>query len=117
METEKAHAMKRIALVLALVAAASPALAISRYNSLSMTCEQARNAVRREGAVIFRYPSKRAKGMTLYDRYVVDGNFCDIERYAEWVNIPTRNDPTCPVLNCQLKNNLDGMQFIPDNHL
>ena len=47
--------MKKIALALALVLTASPALAISRYNPLAMSCQSVRAAIHNEGAVIFRY--------------------------------------------------------------
>lgn len=105
-------------LVLAVViaaSAASPTLAISRLNPLSMSCESARAAVHNHGAVIFRWTSPR--GLPLYDRFVRDSGYCDGNQYAEWKNIPTRDDKTCPVLNCQNIDNLDGTFIIPDHRL
>jgi hypothetical protein len=107
------RSMKKIALALALVLAASPALAISRYNALSMTCQSMRAAIHNEGAVILRYPSKRVPGMTLYDRYVRNSDYCDGVNYAEWTSIPSRDNPRCQVLNCQPSSNREGMFFIP----
>lgn len=52
--------MKKIALALMLVLAASPALAISRYNPLTMSGANVRAAIHNQGAVIFRYQSPRA---------------------------------------------------------
>ncbi|NKF30610.1 hypothetical protein HER21_29545, partial [Pseudomonas sp. BGM005] len=49
--------MKKIALALMLVLVASPALAISRYNPLTMSCASVRAAIHNQGAVIFRYQS------------------------------------------------------------
>lgn len=106
--------MKKMVLALAVIMAASPALAISRYNSQSMSCQSARAAVHNEGAVILRYPSKRVAGMSLYDRYVRNSRFCDANKYAEWTTIPTKDNPRCRVLNCQNIDNLDGMFIVPD---
>ena len=44
--------MKRLIVVSFLVLAAFPAHAISRYNSMSMSCSAAQQLVLREGAVI-----------------------------------------------------------------
>ena len=93
--------MKTLILIAASLLAASPALAISRYNSQSMSCAAARQAVLEQRAVIFRYPSKRVAGMTLYDRYVRDNRQCDSHEYAERAYIPTRDNPKCPVLACE----------------
>lgn len=92
----------RIALVMiAVTLVAQPALAISRYNSTALTCDQVRQRVINEGAVILRYPSTRVKGMTLYDRYVTRNAQCDPHEYAERAYVPTRDTARCPVLNCQ----------------
>lgn len=95
--------------------AASPSFAISRLNPLTMSCESARAAVHNQGAVIFRWSSPR--GLPLYDRFVRNSGYCDVNQYAEWKNIPTRDDKTCPVLNCQNIDNLDGLFIIPDYRL
>ncbi len=108
---------KTVLFVAAAVLAASPAMAISRYNSLTITCNRARAAIHNEGAVIFRYPSTRVRGMALFDRYVRNSRFCDANKYAEWTRIPTKDNPQCPVLNCQNIDNLDGTFIIPNNSL
>ncbi|TCU36636.1 hypothetical protein [Rhizobium azibense] len=107
--------MKKLAVAAAIFLAASPSLAISRYNPMSMTCQSARAAIHNQGAVIFRWTSPR--GLPIYDRYVRNSRYCDSNEYAEWKNIPTRDDRSCPVLNCQSIDNLDGMFFIPNNSL
>ncbi len=109
--------MKKMVLALAVVMAASPAFAISRYNSQSMSCQSARAAIHNEGAVILRYPSKRVQGMTLYDRYIRNSRYCEANEYAEWTTIPTKDNPRCRVLNCQNIDNLDGMFIVPDYSL
>ncbi|RDJ13822.1 hypothetical protein [Rhizobium grahamii] len=109
--------MKNLVVVIAFIMAASPALAISRYNSLSMSCQAARASIHNEGAVILRYPSKRVSGMTLYDRYIRDSTYCDAHQYAAWTTIPTKDNPRCHVLNCQNIDNRDGMFIVPYNIL
>ena len=107
--------MKKLVLTIAIVLVASPSFAISRLNPLSMTCQSARAAIHNQGAVIFRYQSPR--GLPLYDRYVRNSNYCDATDYAEWTHIPSKDDPRCPVLNCQNIDNLDGMLFVPHYQL
>jgi hypothetical protein len=55
--------------------------------------------------------------MTLFDRYVRNTHFCDANKYAEWTNVPSKDDPSCGVLNCQNIDNLDGMALVPLNSL
>ena len=101
--------------VLATIVAASPAAAISRYDTQSLTCDQVRQRVISEGAVILRYPSKRVPGMTLYDRYVTRNAQCESHEYAERAYVPTRDVARCPVLNCQNYDPLPGRFGKPVN--
>jgi hypothetical protein len=75
--------------------------AISRYNSLSMSCERAQAVVRQEGAAILRYHSTRNPSLPLYDRYVANGSYCQIDEYARLDYVPTSDAANCPVLKCQ----------------
>ncbi len=84
-----------------LLSASVPAEAISRYNSLSMTCARVQAAVQNEGAVILRYPSTRDPSLTLYDRYVADGRFCAVGEVADNAWIPTSDRRNCFVRNCK----------------
>jgi hypothetical protein len=95
--------MKRAILLglLAASTAANTAFAIGRYDARTYTCSQAQALIDREEAVIFRYPASRAQNMTLYDRYVSDGGFCDRGYYASRAYIPTRDSPSCPVYMCR----------------
>lgn len=93
--------MKKVLIALMALAAASPALAISRYNTPGMACESIRNALRNEGAAILRYPSSRKPDLTLYDRYVRSSSLCKIDEYADRAYVPSRDDPRCPVLQCK----------------
>jgi hypothetical protein len=92
--------MKKIVLLglFAVSAMTTPALAISRYNSMSYTCQQAQALVGRERAVIFRYTGR--SNVPLYDRYVADRDSCNISEYAQRTYIPTKDSNSCPVNNC-----------------
>ena len=88
-----------IAAVLAL-AATSQASAISRYNTQGMSCGSVQAAVKSEGAVILRYASANTPNMTLYDRYVAHGGYCDPDQAVRAFGVPTSDSASCPVLKC-----------------
>ncbi|WP_337266586.1 hypothetical protein [Oryzifoliimicrobium ureilyticus] len=98
-----------------LIAAATPVLAISRYNPKTISCDRARAAIHEEGAVIFGYNSPR--GLPIYGRYVRNSRFCEANEYAGWTAIPTKDDPRCPVLNCQRLDDIDSDPIVPLNNL
>ncbi|MDO5898391.1 hypothetical protein [Agrobacterium sp. Azo12] len=81
--------------------AASPASAISRYETPAMNCASVQSAIDREGAVILRYPSTRVRDMTLYDRYVRSARQCEIGEYAARNSVPTRDVENCQVYRCE----------------
>ncbi len=100
--------MKKIILLGLLIAsAATPVSAISRYNSLSFTCAEARAVINRERAVIMRYPATRTRNMTLYDRFVSDSNACDVGYYAYQNYMPTKDRANCPVYTCRPSTDFD----------
>ncbi|MDI7860985.1 hypothetical protein MRS76_03370 [Rhizobiaceae bacterium n13] len=101
--------MKGLLICLSLVLLAGPALAISRYNSLSISCQEAHRRIVNERAVILRYPSTRVRGMTLYDRYVINSSMCGNREIAQRSYIPTKDTPKCPVYSCK--------QWDPDDDL
>ncbi|NLS20888.1 hypothetical protein HGP16_30760 [Rhizobium sp. P40RR-XXII] len=105
--------MKKIVLLgLAIASVATPALAISRYNSMSMTCAEARAVINRERAVIMRYPARRTPNMTLYDRYVSNADSCDVGYYAYQDYLPTKDRASCPVFTCRPSTDLDDDELI-----
>ncbi|MCO6185761.1 hypothetical protein [Rhizobium sp. L1K21] len=91
--------MRLIIAVLFSALCASQALAISRYETQSMTCGQIRTALDREGAAILRYPSEHTPGLTLYDRYVGRQNACGPHEVTQRTDVPAK-DGSCPVLRC-----------------
>lgn len=92
--------MKQIILALCITCTAFPALAIKRYNILSMSCSEVQNVVNRDGAAILRYHSARNPSLPLYDRYVRNRNYCDPGQYAERVSVPTKDKKHCRVRKC-----------------
>lgn len=82
------------------LSAAGQAQAISRYNSLTLTCAAANAAARAEGAVVLRYPSTKVRGMTLFERAVRSSAECGNHEYAETRFIATSDTPRCPILAC-----------------
>ena len=92
--------MKTMLLALAFTVIAADAHAISRYNTLGMTCGEVQAVLRNEGAAILRYRSKRT-GVPLYGRYVYTSHFCDVSQYADWRYVPTADVASCPVKQCE----------------
>lgn len=87
-----------IAAMLAL--SATSASAISRYTALDHSCGDIQSIIDQQGAAIFRYPSPRKNGLTLYDRYVRNDMFCASHQVTERVLIPSRDNNSCPVRHC-----------------
>ena len=76
------------------------AMAISRYTSTSMSCNEAQAVVAQQGAVILRYHSTRNPNLPLYNRYVASGGYCGLNEYAKWDYVPTADTASCPVRRC-----------------
>ncbi len=97
--------MKKILCALVLAVAVLPAHAISRYNTNGMQCDEVQYRVKSEGAAILRYKSSRTN-MTLYDRYVAHGGYCDINEYAKLEVVPASDTNRCRVLKCMPRMNV-----------
>lgn len=67
---------------------------------MQLSCGEITSIIRREGAAIFRYPSPRRTGATLYDRYVRDSSYCASHQALERVYIPSQNGGQCQVQHC-----------------
>ena len=76
------------------------ALAISRYQTMSMSCDQVHAALRRDGAAILRWQSRRNPGLPLYGKYVSDSRFCELGEVIDFESVPTRDARSCPVYQC-----------------
>jgi hypothetical protein len=84
------RAMIATALV-CVVAAATPASAQSRPDSLTMTCSAAQALVRERGAVVI------GTGPNVFDRYVADRRFCMPTQVTQNAFIATRDNRNCLV--------------------
>jgi hypothetical protein len=74
--------------------------AINRYTSTSMTCSKVKAIISREGAAIMQHRSPRT-GITLYDRYVKNRQFCAGGETTDRTYIPTSDLQACPVNRCE----------------
>jgi hypothetical protein len=92
--------MRKIITAAVLLLTATSASGISRYSALDHSCDDIQSIIEEQGAAIFRYPSPRRNGLTLYDRYVRNDMFCASHQVTERVLIPSRDNSRCPVRHC-----------------
>src|SRR5262245_13566781 len=92
--------MSRLLAIVILLAVATPAGAVSRYSAMQLSCDEITAIIRREGSAIFRYPSPRREGFTLYDRYVRNSGYCARHQSLEKVYIPSADGGQCLVQHC-----------------
>jgi hypothetical protein len=92
--------MSRLLAIAILLAAAAQAEAVSRYSATQLSCGEIKAIISREGAAIFRYPSPRRTGFTLYDRYVHHSGYCTRQQSLERVFIPSEGGAKCLVHHC-----------------
>jgi hypothetical protein len=100
--------MSRLLVIVLLLAAALPAQAVSRYSATQLSCGEITSIIREEGAAIFRYPSPRRAGYTLYDRYVRNSGYCARHQSLEKVYIPSAGGEQCLVQHCVSDSNCIG---------
>jgi hypothetical protein len=79
----------KIAMAMALLLSSS--ISLAAVSSRSLTCQQAKSLVERNGAVTF------ITGSHSYGRYVAHSAYCDWYQYAEAASVPTRDTPACMV--------------------
>lgn len=84
----------RLAATATLVVMAGTAFA--RPDTRAMTCEQTQRLIARSGAVVL------TTGRFTYDRYVANISYCATPYFTAWVSVRTKDNPECPVLNCQI---------------
>lgn len=97
--------MKRVLLALCLslpgLIMTFEAQAISRYDTMNMSCGQVQSAIDLEGAAVLRYRSPRDPSVLRYDRYVRDRHFCRHNERAETTMVPTADRRACAVRECR----------------
>ena len=101
--------MKTVLIALCLSLVSLDAHAISRYNSTSMSCGEAKATVREEGAVILRWRSPR--GIQRYGRFVAHNGFCRSGERAEISYVPTADRQSCAVRECKYYDPDDDIIF------
>lgn len=92
--------MKVLLAALAMTLIAGEASAISRYQTMRMSCDDVRATLRDEGAAILRWRSKRNPTLPVYGKYVSDGRFCEMGEVATFASVPTADDNSCDVRKC-----------------
>lgn len=90
--------MRRLAIILPVLLMAWEASAVSRYETMSMSCSQVQARVQSDGAAILHYPG--AGGFDLFDRYVRDRTYCTSTQRAQARSVPARDTRSCPVNRC-----------------
>lgn len=93
-------AARLAALAVCLVPVSSMALPISKYQALTMPCENVRATIANEGAAVFRWTE--APDVDRYGRYVDNVNYCFPGEVVKTVFIPAADANYCPVLECQI---------------
>jgi hypothetical protein len=105
--------MKIWLVTLGLALLSSEALAIERYTSTRMTCDEIQRVIRRDGAAIMRYTSTRTPGLQLYGRYVSGNQFCQLGEGVDRAYIPASDTRSCPVRECVQLDYDDPFLIIP----
>ena len=82
-------AIKGLAVLLALSAAAPACFAQERQNTLTMSCKAAAGLVAAQGAVVLD------TGPSIYDRYVADRGFCQPDEDTRPAFVATSDNRQC----------------------
>jgi hypothetical protein len=83
----------------AVTLSSSNVAAISTYTSTSLTCGSIKSIILKEGAANFRHTSKRT-GNVLYNRYVRNSNYCNVNQTTTPDYIPASDTKNCRVFYC-----------------
>lgn len=75
------------------------AMAMSAYNSKSMSCATVHEKMAQEGSIVLRYPSHHP-GMMMYNRTVSNSMSCLGQGAMTSASVPTSDDPSCKIKTC-----------------
>lgn len=95
------HTMKRLLLIIGVLAVSLPAGAVSRYSTPGLSCARVQAILESEGSAILRYPSPRNSQLTLYDLYASNTRQCQQGEIAKPATVPTSDNPRCRVRRCE----------------
>ena len=91
--------LRAILLSLAMsIGLAAPTMAIERYDTQSMSCQEVQALLGRDRQAILRFPSRNGRTM-VYDRYMINSAQCGPGLYGVRVSAPSASGK-CPVVNC-----------------
>ena len=91
--------MKTIMILAAVGMFSTNAMAMSAYNSKSMTCAAVHEKMAQEGSIVLRYPSHHP-GMMMYSRTVSNSMACLGQGNMTSASIPTSDDASCKIKTC-----------------
>lgn len=107
--------MKMILLAVAMTFVASEASAISRYQTMRMSCDQVQATLYDEGAAILRWRSTRDSSLPIYGKYVSDRRFCELGEVTTFATVPTADDRSCNVKKCVRPDNERWRRWMPND--
>ncbi|WP_234910094.1 hypothetical protein [Agrobacterium rhizogenes] len=91
--------MKTIITLAAIAMMSTNAMAMSAYNSKSMTCASVHEKIAQEGSIVLRYPSHQP-GLMLFNRTVTNSMSCLGQGAMTSASVPTSDDPSCKIKTC-----------------
>ncbi|MDR6900438.1 hypothetical protein [Rhizobium miluonense] len=91
--------MKTIIILAAIGMFSTNAMAMSAYNSKSMTCAAVHEKMAQEGSIVLRYPSHHP-GLMMYHRTVSNSMACLGQGAMASASVPTSDDPSCKIKTC-----------------
>jgi hypothetical protein len=91
--------VKKIIILATIGMFSTNAMAMSTYDSKSMTCSAIHEKIAREGSLVLRYPSRRP-GLMMYNRYVSNSMSCLGQGVMGSVSVPTSDNPSCKMKTC-----------------
>ncbi len=77
-----------------LIATLMSSVAFARPSSWTMTCAQAQNLVRQNGAVVMNYGYSDRAGY-LYERFVSNHSYCGMREWAKRALVSTKDSSRC----------------------
>ena len=91
--------MKTIIMLAAIGLISTNAMAMSAYDSKSMTCSTVHEKMAHDGSVVLRYPSHHP-GLMMYSRTVSNSMSCLGQGAMASTSVPTSDDPSCKIKTC-----------------
>jgi hypothetical protein len=92
--------MKYLATSFLLLISVSDVGAAAQLNAARMTCADLQMAVEQSGSAIVPYQSQRSPGLSLYERYVRNSQFCVGNDITEVDFVATGDRLNCPLERC-----------------